>query len=195
MGRRRHANLILDDGGDDAARAPRAAGRAGDTKFLDAPGSEEEEVFARNQEPLEGRRLVRGSPRTSRACRGRPACIASTRCRNGAALFPAINVNDSVTKSRFDNLYGCASLVDGIRRGTDVMMAGKMAWSRFGDVGKGSALAAQPAAASWSRDRSICATEGEWRAEVVTMEEAPRADIFVTATGNKDVIRSSTCAP
>ena len=108
--------------------------------------------------------------------------------------MPAINVNDSVTKSKFDNLYGCReSLVDGIRRGTDVMMAGKVAMvAGYGDVGKGSAASLrQPAAGLWSPKsirsaRCRPAMEGY---EVVTMEDAaPRADIFVTATGNKDII-------
>ena len=112
----------------------------------------------------------------------------------GKLLFPAINVNDSVTKSKFDNLYGCReSLVDGIRRGTDVMMSGKVAMvAGFGDVGKGSAASLRQAGCRVmvSEIDPICALQAAMEGyEVVTMEDAaPRADIFVTATGNKDVI-------
>src|ERR1700724_1199692 len=112
----------------------------------------------------------------------------------GKLLFPAINVNDSVTKSKFDNLYGCReSLVDGIRRGTDVMMAGKVAMvAGFGDVGKGSAASLRQAGCRVmvSEIDPICALQAAMEGyEVVTMEDAaPRADIFVTATGNVDVI-------
>jgi adenosylhomocysteinase len=114
----------------------------------------------------------------------------------GKLLFPAINVNDSVTKSKFDNLYGCReSLVDGIRRGTDVMMAGKVAMvAGFGDVGKGSAASLRNAGCRVmvSEIDPICALQAAMEGyEVVTMEDAaPRADIFVTATGNKDVIKA-----
>jgi adenosylhomocysteinase len=114
--------------------------------------------------------------------------------KEGRLLFPAINVNDSVTKSKFDNLYGCReSLVDGIRRGTDVMMAGKVAMvAGFGDVGKGSAASLRQAGCRVmvSEVDPICALQAAMEGyEVVTMEEAaPRADIFVTATGNVDVI-------
>jgi adenosylhomocysteinase len=112
----------------------------------------------------------------------------------GTLLFPAINVNDSVTKSKFDNLYGCReSLVDGIRRGTDVMMSGKVAMvAGFGDVGKGSAASLRQAGCRVmvSEVDPICALQAAMEGyEVVTMEDAaPRADIFVTATGNKDII-------
>ena len=112
----------------------------------------------------------------------------------GKLLFPAINVNDSVTKSKFDNLYGCReSLVDGIRRGTDVMMAGKVAMvAGFGDVGKGSAASLRNAGCRVmvSEVDPICALQAAMEGyEVVTMEEAvPQADIFCTATGNKDII-------
>jgi adenosylhomocysteinase len=115
--------------------------------------------------------------------------------KEGRLLFPAINVNDSVTKSKFDNLYGCReSLVDGIRRGTDVMMAGKVAMvAGFGDVGKGSAASLRQAGCRVmvSEVDPICALQAAMEGyEVTTMEDAaPRADIFVTATGNKDVIR------
>jgi adenosylhomocysteinase len=112
----------------------------------------------------------------------------------GKLMTPAINVNDSVTKSKFDNLYGCReSLVDAIRRGTDVMMAGKVATvAGFGDVGKGSAASLRQAGCRVlvTEIDPICALQAAMEGyEVVTMEDAaPRADIFVTATGNVDVI-------
>ena len=112
----------------------------------------------------------------------------------GTLLVPAINVNDSVTKSKFDNLYGCReSLVDGIRRGTDVMMSGKVAVvCGFGDVGKGSAASLRNAGCrvKVSEIDPICALQAAMEGyEVVTMEDAaPHGDIFVTATGNVDVI-------
>ena len=114
--------------------------------------------------------------------------------RDGKLLFPAINVNDSVTKSKFDNLYGCReSLVDAIRRATDVMLAGKIACvAGFGDVGKGSAQSLRNGGARVivTEIDPICALQAAMEGyEVVTMEEAvKRADIFVTATGNMDVI-------
>jgi len=116
------------------------------------------------------------------------------RQKAGTLPFPAINVNDSVTKSKFDNKYGCKeSLVDGIRRGTDVMMAGKQALvAGYGDVGKGSAASLQGAGARVmvTEVDPICALQAAMDGfEVVTMEEgAPRADIVITATGNKDVL-------
>ena len=116
------------------------------------------------------------------------------RQKNGTLLFPCINVNDSVTKSKFDNLYGCReSLVDGIRRGTDVMMSGKVAFvAGYGDVGKGSAASLRQAGCRVlvSEIDPICALQAAMEGyEVVTIEDAaPRADIFVTATGNKDII-------
>ncbi|NNM56630.1 adenosylhomocysteinase [Acidocella sp.] len=114
--------------------------------------------------------------------------------RAGELLVPAINVNDSVTKSKFDNLYGCReSLVDGIRRGTDVMMSGKVAVvAGFGDVGKGSAASLRNAGCRVlvTEIDPICALQAAMEGyEVVTMDDAaPRGDIFVTATGNVDVI-------
>ena len=114
--------------------------------------------------------------------------------KEGKLLWPAINVNDSVTKSKFDNLYGCRELlVDGIRRGTDVMMAGKVAMvAGFGDVGKGSAASLRNAGCRVmvSEVDPICALQAAMEGyEVTTMDDAaPRADIFVTATGNIDVI-------
>ncbi len=114
--------------------------------------------------------------------------------KKGELLVPAFNVNDSVTKSKFDNLYGCReSLVDAIRRGTDVMMAGKIAVvAGFGDVGKGSAASLRNAGCRVlvTEVDPICALQASMEGyEVVTMEEgAPRGDIFVTCTGNVDVI-------
>jgi adenosylhomocysteinase len=114
--------------------------------------------------------------------------------KKGELLCPSINVNDSVTKSKFDNKYGCReSLVDGIRRATDVMMAGKVAVvAGYGDVGKGSAESLRNAGCRVlvTEIDPICALQAAMDAyEVVTMEEAAkRADIFVTATGNKDII-------
>ena len=114
--------------------------------------------------------------------------------KRGTLLCPAINVNDSVTKSKFDNKYGCReSLVDAIRRGTDVMMAGKVAMvAGYGDVGKGSAESLRQAGCRVmvSEVDPICALQAAMEGyEVVTMEEAaPQADIFVTATGNTDII-------
>jgi adenosylhomocysteinase len=114
--------------------------------------------------------------------------------KKGTLMCPAINVNDSVTKSKFDNKYGCReSCVDAIRRATDVMMAGKVAMvAGFGDVGKGSAESLRHAGCRVmvSEVDPICALQAAMEGfEVVTMEEAaPRADIFVTTTGNKDII-------
>jgi adenosylhomocysteinase len=114
--------------------------------------------------------------------------------KTGTLLFPAMNVNDSVTKSKFDNLYGCReSLVDGIKRATDVMIAGKIAMvCGYGDVGKGSAQSLRGLGATvWiSEIDPICALQAAMEGfRVVTMEEAaPLADIFVTATGNLGII-------
>lgn len=193
-------NLILDDGGD-ATMLVHLGLRAeqGDTAFLDKPGSEEEEVlFALIKELLtekpgwfaELAKNIKGVSEETTTGVNRLYQFA----KQGKLLFPAINVNDSVTKSKFDNLYGCReSLVDGIRRGTDVMMAGKVAMvAGFGDVGKGSAASLRNAGCRVlvSEIDPICALQAAMEGyEVVTMEDAlPRADIFVTATGNKDVI-------
>jgi adenosylhomocysteinase len=194
-------NMILDDGGDATLLVHlgvRAEG--GDTAFLDTPGAEEEEVlFALI------RRLLKEKPKgwfgqLAKSIRGVSEETTTGVHRlyimekEGKLLFPAINVNDSVTKSKFDNLYGCReSLVDGIRRGTDVMMAGKVAMvAGFGDVGKGSAASLRNAGCRVlvSEIDPICALQAAMEGyEVTTMEDAaPRADIFVTATGNKDVI-------
>ena len=192
--------MILDDGGD-ATLLIHLGLRAekGDTAFLDKASNEEEEVlFAAIKQRLEDQaRLVceerRRDPRRHRGDDDRRASPLRDG-QKGKLLFPAINVNDSVTKSKFDNLYGCREvLVDGIRRGTDVMMAGKVAMvAGFGDVGKGSAASLRNAGCRVmvSEVDPICALQAAMEGyEVTTMEDAaPRADIFVTATGNVDVI-------
>jgi len=194
-------NMILDDGGD-ATMLVHLGLRAekGDTAFLDKPENEEEEVFYALI-----KRLLKEKPKgwfaeIAAAIKGVSEETTTGVHRlylmekDGKLLFPAINVNDSVTKSKFDNLYGCKeSLVDGIRRGTDVMMAGKVAMvAGFGDVGKGSAASLRNAGCRVmvSEIDPICALQAAMEGyEVVTMETAaPRADIFVTATGNVDVI-------
>jgi adenosylhomocysteinase len=193
-------NMILDDGGDATALVHLGArAEAGDTAFLDAPGNEEEEVlFAAIK-----KRVATGSGFYTKCAQAIRGVTEETTTgvhrlyemqKKGLLLWPAINVNDSVTKSKFDNLYGCKeSLVDGIRRGTDVMMAGKVAMvAGFGDVGKGSAASLRNAGCRVivSEVDPICALQAAMEGyEVVTMEDAaPRADIFVTATGNVDVI-------
>ncbi len=194
-------NMILDDGGD-ATLLVHLGLRAeqGDTGFLDKAGSEEEEVlFALIKRTLKEKpgwfaglaKSIKGVSEETTTGVHRLYIMQ----KEGKLLFPAINVNDSVTKSKFDNLYGCReSLVDGIRRGTDVMMAGKVAFvAGFGDVGKGSAASLRNAGCRVivSEIDPICALQAAMEGyEVTTMEEAaPRADIFVTATGNKDVIK------
>lgn len=193
-------NMILDDGGD-ATLLVHLGKRAeeGDTAFLDGATNEEEEVlFAAIK-----RRLKHKPGWYSQLAKNIQGVTEETTTgvhrlyemqKKGTLLWPAINVNDSVTKSKFDNLYGCReSLVDGIRRGTDVMMAGKVAMvAGFGDVGKGSAASLRNAGCRVmvSEVDPICALQAAMEGyEVVTMEDAaPRADIFVTATGNVDVI-------
>ncbi|GEO14708.1 adenosylhomocysteinase [Microvirga aerophila] len=194
-------NMILDDGGD-ATMLVHLGLRAeqGDVAFLETPGAEEEEVlFALIKRLLQEKpkgwfaevaKSIKGVSEETTTGVHRLYIMA----KEGKLLFPAINVNDSVTKSKFDNLYGCReSLVDGIRRGTDVMMAGKVAMvAGFGDVGKGSAASLRQAGCRVlvSEVDPICALQAAMEGyEVTTMEDAaPRADIFVTATGNKDVI-------
>jgi adenosylhomocysteinase len=194
-------NMILDDGGDATLfvhLGVRAEG--GDTAFLDKASSEEEEIlFALLKKTLKEKpkgwfgelgRAIKGVSEETTTGVHRLYEMQ----KKGTLLWPAINVNDSVTKSKFDNLYGCReSLVDGIRRGTDVMMAGKVAMvAGYGDVGKGSAASLRQAGCRVlvSEIDPICALQASMEGyEVVTMEDAaPRADIFVTATGNKDVI-------
>ncbi|HXF52857.1 MAG TPA: adenosylhomocysteinase, partial [Hyphomicrobiaceae bacterium] len=193
-------NLILDDGGD-ATLLVHLGYRAeqGDAAFLDKAGSEEEEVlFGLIKRTLRERsgwfgELARNIKGVSEETTTGVKRLYEMQ-KKGTLLFPAINVNDSVTKSKFDNLYGCReSLVDGIRRGTDVMMAGKVAMvCGFGDVGKGSAASLRNAGCRVmvSEVDPICALQAAMEGyEVTTMEDAaPRADIFVTATGNRDVI-------
>ncbi len=194
------ANMILDDGGD-ATLLIHLGLRAeqGDTAFLDKPSNEEEEIlFAAIKKQLKEK--PGWYKKNAEAIRGVSEETTTGVHRlyemqkKGTLLWPAINVNDSVTKSKFDNLYGCReSLVDGIRRGTDVMMAGKVAMvAGFGDVGKGSAASLRQAGCRVmvSEIDPICALQAAMEGyEVVTMEDAaPRADIFVTATGNLDVI-------
>ncbi|MBB3020156.1 adenosylhomocysteinase [Microvirga lupini] len=194
-------NMILDDGGD-ATMLVHLGLRAeqGDTAFLDKPGSEEEEVFFALIKRLLSEKPKGWFAGLAESIKGVSEETTTGVHRlyimekEGKLLFPAINVNDSVTKSKFDNLYGCReSLVDGIRRGTDVMMAGKVAMvAGFGDVGKGSAASLRQAGCRVlvSEVDPICALQAAMEGyEVTTMEDAaPRADIFVTATGNKDVI-------
>ena len=194
-------NMVLDDGGDATLfvhLGVRAEG--GDAKFLDKAGSEEEEIlFALLNKTLKEKpkgwfgelgRAIKGVSEETTTGVHRLYEMQ----KKGTLLWPAINVNDSVTKSKFDNLYGCReSLVDGIRRGTDVMMAGKVAMvAGYGDVGKGSAASLRQAGCRVlvSEIDPICALQAAMEGyEVTTMEDAaPRADIFVTATGNKDVI-------
>jgi adenosylhomocysteinase len=193
-------NVLLDDGGDMTLLVHLGLrAEKGDTGFLDDPSNEEEEAFfALVKETLKGKpgwfaRLassIKGVSEETTTGVHRLYQMA----KEGRLLFPAINVNDSVTKSKFDNLYGCReSLVDAIRRGTDVMMAGKVAMvAGFGDVGKGSAASLRNAGCRVmvSEADPICALQASMEGyEVVTMEDAaPRADIFVTATGNVDVI-------
>ncbi len=196
-----YPNMILDDGGD-ATMFVHLGLRAekGDTAFLDKPGSEEEEIFFALLKKMLAEKPKGWFAEIAKSIKGVSEETTTGVHRlyemqkQGKLLWPAINVNDSVTKSKFDNLYGCReSLVDGIRRGTDVMMAGKIAMvAGFGDVGKGSAASLRNAGCRVlvSEIDPICALQAAMEGyEVVTMEEAaPRADIFVTATGNKDVI-------
>ncbi|MEP9366478.1 adenosylhomocysteinase [Xanthobacter sp. VNH20] len=193
-------NMILDDGGDATLLVHLGKrAEAGDTAFLDGATNEEEEVlFAAIKRRLKHKpgwyTLLANSIRgvTEETTTGVHRLYEMQ--KKGTLLWPAINVNDSVTKSKFDNLYGCReSLVDGIRRGTDVMMAGKVAMiAGFGDVGKGSAASLRNAGCRVmvSEVDPICALQAAMEGyEVTTMEDAAtRADIFVTATGNLDVI-------
>ncbi len=194
-------NMILDDGGD-ATMFVHLGLRAenGDVGFLDKPGSEEEIVFFKLLKKTLKEKPKGWFAELAKSIRGVSEETTTgvhrlyTMEKEGKLLFPAINVNDSVTKSKFDNLYGCReSLVDGIRRGTDVMMSGKVAMvAGFGDVGKGSAASLRQAGCRVmvSEIDPICALQAAMEGyEVTTMEDAvKRADIFVTATGNKDVI-------
>ncbi|ANY18454.1 adenosylhomocysteinase [Bordetella pseudohinzii] len=195
----RHANMILDDGGDATLLLHLGTKAEADISVLDKPGSEEERVlFAAIKETLArdpkwySTRLAQIKGVTEETTTGVHRLYQMS--QKGELAFAAINVNDSVTKSKFDNLYGCReSLVDGIKRATDVMVAGKIAVvAGYGDVGKGcaQALAALRAQVWVTEIDPICALQAAMEGyKVVTMEEAaPHADIFVTATGNYHVI-------
>jgi adenosylhomocysteinase len=195
------ANMILDDGGDATLYVLLGARvEAGETGLIEVPTSEEEEaIFAQIK------KRMASSPgwftRTRDAILGVSEETTTGVHRlydlqkKGLLPFPAINVNDSVTKSKFDNKYGCKeSLVDGIRRATDVMMAGKVAVvCGYGDVGKGSAASLRGAGArvKVTEIDPICALQAAMDGfEVVRLEDvAADADIFITTTGNRDVIR------
>ena len=192
-------NMILDDGGDATILVHLGRQAEKDPSVLSKPGNEEEEVlFAAIKKRLSEKPgwytklgdAIKGV--TEETTTGVHRLYEME--KKGTLLFPAINVNDSVTKSKFDNLYGCReSLVDGIRRGTDVMMAGKVAVvAGYGDVGKGSAQSLRNAGCRVmvTEIDPICALQAAMEGfEVVTMEDAaPQGDIFVTATGNLDVI-------
>ncbi|ABI76706.1 adenosylhomocysteinase [Hyphomonas neptunium ATCC 15444] len=192
-------NLILDDGGDATMYLILGEKAESDPSFLEKPTSEEEKYFF-----AQIKKRLTASPgwfkKTKAGVRGvsEETTTGVNRLyqleKRGELPFPAINVNDSVTKSKFDNKYGCKeSLVDAIRRGTDVMMAGKKAFvAGYGDVGKGSAasLAGSGARVGVSEVDPICALQAAMDGfEVLTMDEAaPKFDIFVTATGNKDIL-------
>lgn len=193
------ANMILDDGGDATLLLHLGARAEKDLSVLDKPTSEEERVLyasirARLQQDgtWYSTRLAQIQGVTEETTTGVHRLYQMS--KRGELAFPAINVNDSVTKSKFDNLYGCReSLVDGIKRATDVMVAGKIAVVvGFGDVGKGcaQALAALRAQVWVTEIDPICALQASMEGyRVVTMEEAAdKADIFVTATGNYHVI-------
>ncbi|WP_128255089.1 adenosylhomocysteinase [Falsirhodobacter deserti] len=195
------ANLILDDGGDATMYILMGARvEAGETGLIDTPTSEEEvALFAQIRKRLEAspgwftkqRDMLKGVSEETTTGVHRLYDLH----KKGQLPFPAINVNDSVTKSKFDNKYGCKeSLVDGIRRATDVMMAGKVAVvCGYGDVGKGCAASLQGAGArvKVTEVDPICALQAAMDGFEVTLleDEVGTADIFITTTGNKDVIR------
>jgi len=195
-------NMILDDGGDATLLMHLGVKAEKNAAVLDKPTSEEETaLFAAIRKRLAAQpgwyskaaREIRGVTEETTTGVHRLYQMA----KDGQLMFPAINVNDSVTKSKFDNIYGCReSLVDGIKRATDVMVAGKIAViCGYGEVGKGSAQALRGLQAQvWVTEIDpICALQAAMEGyRVVTMEEAaPQADIFVTATGNLNVITHS----
>jgi len=193
------ANMILDDGGDATLYVILGAKAESGEKVLASPANEEEEalkaqIMSRLKSSPGWFTKVKDSIKgvTEETTTG--VLRLYQMAEKGDLPFPAINVNDSVTKSKFDNLYGCReSLVDGIRRATDVMLSGKVAVvAGFGDVGKGSAASLRQGGARVivTEVDPICALQAAMEGyEVCSMEEAcPRGDIFVTATGNKDVI-------
>ena len=192
-------NMILDDGGDATMYVLLGARAEAGEDILSNPTSEEEEyLFAQIKKRMAAspgwfakqRDAIKGVSEETTTGVNRLYQLME----KGQLPFPAINVNDSVTKSKFDNKYGCKeSLVDGIRRGTDVMMAGKVAVvCGYGDVGKGSAASLQGAGArvKVTEIDPICALQACMDGfEVVTLQEAaPDADIVITTTGNKDVV-------
>lgn len=194
------SNMILDDGGDATMYILLGARAEAGEDVLSNPTSEEEEVlFAQIKKRLEmspgfftkQREAIKGVTEETTTGVNRLYQLAE----KNLLPFPAINVNDSVTKSKFDNKYGCKeSLVDGIRRATDVMMAGKVAVvCGYGDVGKGSAASLRGAGArvKVTEVDPICALQAAMDGfEVVQLEDVTKsADIFITTTGNKDVIR------
>ncbi|MBB3977176.1 adenosylhomocysteinase [Rhizobium azooxidifex] len=194
------SNMILDDGGDATMYILLGARAEAGEDVLSNPGSEEEEIlFAQIKKRLKAspgwftkqRDAIKGVSEETTTGVNRLYQLQ----QKGLLPFPAINVNDSVTKSKFDNKYGCKeSLVDGIRRGTDVMMAGKVAVvCGYGDVGKGSAASLSGAGArvKVTEIDPICALQAAMDGfEVVQLEDVVgSADIFITTTGNKDVIR------
>jgi adenosylhomocysteinase len=194
-----YPNLILDDGGDATLLCVLGPKAEKDPTVLDHPTNEEEEALYSVM-----KRYLKEKPgfytAISKAILGVSEETTTgvhrlyEMAKKGELPFPAINVNDSVTKSKFDNLYGCReSLVDAIRRGTDVMLAGKVAVvCGYGDVGKGSAASLRQGGARVivTEVDPICALQAAMEGyEVRTLEAvADKADIFVTATGNKDVI-------
>jgi adenosylhomocysteinase len=193
------SNMILDDGGDATMYILIGARAEAGEDVLSKPGNEEEEIlFAQIRKRMAAtpgfftrqRAAIRGVSEETTTGVNRLYQLQ----KKGLLPFPAINVNDSVTKSKFDNKYGCKeSLVDGIRRATDTMMAGKVAIvCGYGDVGKGSAasLAGAGARVKVTEVDPICALQAAMDGfEVVTLDEAgPSADIVITTTGNKDVI-------
>lgn len=194
-----HANMILDDGGDATLLLHLGSRAEKDLNVLSNPGSEEEvslfnAIRGRLQQDANwySKRLVEIKGVTEETTTGVHRLYQMH--KDGKLAFPAINVNDSVTKSKFDNLYGCReSLVDGIKRATDVMVAGKIAVvAGYGDVGKGSAQALRALSAQvWVTEVDpICALQAAMEGyRVVTMDYAcEHGDIFVTATGNYHVI-------
>ena len=195
------ANLILDDGGDATMYILLGSkAESGDADFLEKPSSEEEEaLFKQIKKRLESSNGWFTKQKDSILGVSEETTTGVNRLyqleREGKLPFPAINVNDSVTKSKFDNKYGCKeSLVDGIRRATDTMMAGKVAVvCGYGDVGKGSAASLRGAGArvKVTEVDPICALQAAMDGyEVVTLEDTVEtADVFITATGNKDVIK------
>ena len=194
-----YSNMILDDGGDATLLLHLGTRAERDASLISKPGSEEEEfLFASIKKTLAkdptwySKRLAKVKGVSEETTTGVHRLYQMH--KDGQLAFPAINVNDSVTKSKFDNLYGCReSLVDGIKRATDVMIAGKIAVvAGYGDVGKGSAQALRALSAQvWVTEIDpICALQAAMEGyRVVTMDyAADKADIFVTATGNFHVI-------